>query len=51
MIHITYKTYSKVLDKTFTDEKTVKNMGDWNLYNLALFHGQAIILETKKIAV
>jgi len=46
MITITYQTYSKVLDKTFTNTKEVKSMNDWNIFNLALFHGQATI--TKK---
>jgi len=44
MITITYKTYSKILDKTFTNVKEVKSMSDWDLFNLALFHGQATII-------
>ena len=47
MITVTYQTYSKILDKTFTDQKEVKSIEDFNLFNLALFHGQAQIIEIK----
>jgi len=50
MIRITYQTYSKLLDKHFEDVTDVKSMADWNLYNLALFHGKAKILKTEAIA-
>ena len=49
MYRITYSTYSEVLKKEFTDQKEVKSLDDWNLYNLALFHGRAIILKTEEI--
>ena len=49
MIRVTYQTYSELLNKTFEDAKEVKSMEDFNLYNLALFHGRAVILETEEI--
>lgn len=47
---ITFKTYSKILNKSFINTKEVKSMADFNLYVLALFHGQVEILEIKELA-
>lgn len=49
MVKVTYKTYSKILNKEFINTKTVKSLDDFNLFNLALFHGQAVILETENV--
>jgi hypothetical protein len=49
MIKVTYTTYSDLLKKEFTDSKEVKSMEDFNLYNLALFHGRAVIIKTEEI--
>lgn len=49
MIRITYQTYSKILDKTFTNVKEVKSMSDWDLFNMALFHGHATVVSTEAV--
>ena len=49
MIKITYTTYSDILNKEFTDSKVVKSLADFNLFNLALFHGRAVIIKTESV--
>lgn len=49
-LSITFKTFSKILNKYFVNTETFKTMADFNLYALALFHGQIEILEIKEIA-
>lgn len=49
MIEVTFTTFCKVLKKSFTNTKTVKSMSDFNLYALALFHGQVNIVSVKNI--
>ena len=49
MIRITYQTYSKILDKTFVNTKEVKTEADFNLFNMALHHGQAQIIKREVI--
>ena len=49
MIRITFTTFSELLNKEFTDSKTVKSMADFNLFNLALFHGRANIVSTETL--
>ena len=39
MMTITFRTYSPILKKTFTDVKDVKSMADFTLYARALFSG------------
>ena len=36
MITITYKVYSKILDKTFTNIKEVKTMNDFEIFAMSL---------------
>ena len=49
MIEITYQTYSKILDKTFESTERFKSINDFNLRNLALFHGQAVIIKRRNL--
>ena len=50
MIVVTYETYSKILDKTFVNVERFKSLDDWNLRNLALFHGQARTISVDEVA-
>jgi len=43
MIKVTYSTYSKVLNKSFTNEKEVKSMSDFNLFAMSLNLNATII--------
>ena len=36
MINVTYKVYSKILNKTFTNTKRVKTMDDFRMFALSL---------------
>lgn len=36
MIKVTYSTYSKILDKSFVNEKEVKSESDFSLFALSL---------------
>ena len=36
MIKVTYTTFSKILNKSFTNEKIVKSMSDFNLFAMSL---------------
>jgi hypothetical protein len=49
MIKIDFETHSDLLKKTFRDTKNFESMDDWNLFNLALFHGRAVIIKTEHI--
>jgi len=48
MIKVIYSTYSKLLDKTFTDEKIVRNIEDFHLFALSLNLNYQII-EIKEV--
>ena len=48
MINITYKTYSKVLKKSFVNTKEVQSMEDFNLFALSL-NLDYEILEIKEV--
>jgi hypothetical protein len=49
MIIVTYRSYSKLLKKSFVNEKQVNNMGDFTLFARALNLDYEII-STKEIA-
>jgi hypothetical protein len=49
MIQVTFKAFSKILNKSFVNTKTVRNMEDFRLFAMALYHGQVEIIETKKV--
>jgi len=49
MIKVTYTTFSPVLDKSFTDTKTVKTISDFRTFAIALFHGNWEIVKTEKV--
>lgn len=38
-ITITFRTFSPLLNKTFTNVKTVRSLADFNLYARALYSG------------
>ena len=48
MILVTYKIYSKYLNKSFTNSKLVNTKKDFDYFNLALHSGKAEILKIKK---
>ena len=50
MMKVTYEIYSKLLDKTHTNVKFVSEKKDFDLFNLAVHHGQATIIKEEEIA-
>ena len=45
MVRVTYTT--EALGQTFTNVKTVKNIAAFDLFNLALHHGKAVIIASE----
>lgn len=48
MLIVTYKSYSKILDKEFVNTKEVKSLDDFRFYSLAL-NLNAEILKVEKL--
>lgn len=47
---VTFEHYNRLLKRSFVNYKEVKTMADFDLYVLAMFHGQVKILNIKEIA-
>ena len=41
---ITYEIYSRILNKTYQNTKRVNSMSEWDLFNMAVYHGNAVIV-------